>query len=265
MRLVSLAGALCLCVGVVRAQPSVAPGGVLNGASFIKGQAVAPGSIVSIFGSNLSSGLQVADSVPLSTSLGGVTVTFNDVTAPLYFVSSGQINAQVPYEVQPGNVNIVVQNGSNSAPVAFDLAAAAPGVFSIPTGVGNGIIINLDGSLAAPNGSIPGYPTRPAKGGDIVIVLATGLGQTDPPAITGHDSLDVTNGRVTLLRPTVLVGGVAIPPENIQFSGLSPQFPGVYQLNIQLPAKVATGDKVPFQLQMNGITSTDQVTMAISK
>jgi len=61
------------------------------------------------------------------------------------------------------------------------------------------------------------------------------------------------------------VGGVAIPQQNVLFSGLAPQFPGVYQLNIQLPATVATGDKVPFQLQMNGITSTDQVTMAISK
>jgi uncharacterized protein (TIGR03437 family) len=263
MRLVSWSGVLCLCVGVVQAQPSVAPGGVLNGASFIKGQPVAPGSIVSIFGSNLSSGLQIADSVPLSTSLGGVTVTFNDTTAPLYFVSSGQINAQVPYEVQPGSVNIVVKNGTSSSPVAFDLAPAAPGVFSIPIGVGNGIIINLDGSLAAPSGSIPGYPTHPAKGGDVVIVLATGLGATNPQAITGHDSLDVT--RFTMGNPTVLVGGVAIPQANVQFSGLAPQFPGVYQLNIKLPDTVATGDKVPFQIQMNGITSTNQVTMAISK
>ncbi len=258
-----MAGVLCLCVGVAQAQPSVAPGGVLNGASFIKGQAVAPGSIVSIFGSNLSAGLQIADTVPLSTSLGGVTVTFNGNTAPLYFVSSGQINAQVPYETQPGSVDIVVKNGSASAPVAFDLAPAAPGVFSIPTGIGNGIIINLDGSLAAPSGSITGYPTHPAKGGNVVIVLATGLGMTNPPAVTGHDSLDAT--RFTVGSPAVLVGGVAIPPANIQFSGLAPQFPGVYQLNILLPASVATGDKVPFQLQMNGITSTNQVTMAISK
>ena len=119
---------LFLCFGVAQAQPSVAPGGVLNGASFIKGQPVSPGSIVSVFGTNLSSGLQIADSVPLSTSLGGVTVTLNDVTAPLYFVSSGQINSQVPYEVQPGTVNVVIQNGTSSDPVAFDLAVAAPGV-----------------------------------------------------------------------------------------------------------------------------------------
>src|SRR5258708_4053062 len=162
MRLVSMAGVLCLCVGVAQAQPSVAPGGVLNGASFIKGQPVAPGSIVSIFGSNLSSSLQITDTVPLSTSLAGVSVTFNNVTAPLYFVSSGQINAQVPYEVQPGTVNIVVTNGTSSAPVAFDLAAAAPGGFSIPTAVGNGIIINSAGSIAAPTWPITVDTALPA-------------------------------------------------------------------------------------------------------
>src|SRR5258708_12155632 len=162
MRVVAWAAVLCRWAGVVQAQPSVAPGGVLNGASFIKGQPVAPGSIVSIFGTNLSSGLQIADSVPLSTSLGGVTVTFNDTTAPLYFVSSGQINAQVPYEVQPGSVNIVVQNGTSSAPLAFDLAAAAPGGFSIPTAVGNGIIINSAGSIAAPTWPITVDTALPA-------------------------------------------------------------------------------------------------------
>ena len=97
----------------------------------------------------------------------------------------------------------------------------------------------------------------------MVIVLATGLGATDPPANTGNNSLDVL--RFTVGHPLVLIGGVPIPPEDLQFSGLAPQFVGVYQLNVVLPDTVATGDKVSFQLQMNGITSTDQVTMAISK
>src|SRR5580692_1060308 len=81
------------------AQPSVSAGGVLNGASFATGQPVAPGSLVSIFGSDLASGTAAATSVPLSTSLGNVKVTFNNIAAPLNYVSGGQINAQVPFEL----------------------------------------------------------------------------------------------------------------------------------------------------------------------
>src|SRR5436305_13290330 len=97
--------------------PVVADGGVLNGASFARGQAVAPGSIVSIFGTELATSLAQADTVPLSNSLGGVSVTFNGVPAPLYFVSAGQINAQIPWNVIPngissGTADIVVTRGS---------------------------------------------------------------------------------------------------------------------------------------------------------
>src|SRR5271166_6597847 len=80
--------------------PSVADGGVLNGASFVKGQAVTVGSLVSIFGTNLASGLSSADTIPLSTTLGGVSVQFVNgsatANAPLVFVAGSQINAQIP-------------------------------------------------------------------------------------------------------------------------------------------------------------------------
>src|ERR1700730_3297468 len=96
--------------------PSVADGGVLNGASFVKGQPVTVGSLVTIFGSNLASATAQADTIPLSTSLGGVTVQFvnggTSVNAPLVFVAGTQVNAQIPWSLVPAgatqNVNVVV-------------------------------------------------------------------------------------------------------------------------------------------------------------
>lgn len=245
--------------------PVVADGGVLNGASFARGQGVAPGSIVSIFGTELASGLATGDSLPLSASIGVVSVTINDIAAPLYFVSGGQINAQVPWNVLPqgttsGSVPVIVKRGGAvSQTIQASIVAAAPGIFSIPAGVGNAVAINADGSLAAPAGSIPGINTRPAKVGETIIVLASGLGAVNPPNANGAASLDAL--RTAIMTPTVFIGGVQAP---LVFAGLSPQFPGVNQLNVTIPG-VGAGPAVPIQILSNGIRSTDQVTIAVSQ
>ena len=249
--------------------PVVATGGVLNSASFSLNQGVAPGSLVSIFGTNLAAGLALADTIPLSTSLGNVTVKFNGIAAPLLFVSHSaangdQINAQLPYEVPTGNAQVVVTNGAtSSAPANFNVTSAAPGIFAVNYGVGQAIAYgNNDGQLAAPVGSISGLTTHPAKIGDpnTLAILATGLGAVNPPVTTGNA---VTDGLVhrTVVDPVVLVGGVEA---QLVFSGIQPQFPGVYQINIIIVAGTPTGDKIPLQLVMNGITTTDQVTIAVT-
>ena len=246
--------------------PAVSGGGVVNAASFAAGQPVTPGSLVSIFGSNLASGTAVADSIPLSSSLSNVSVTFNNVPAPLLFVSTGQINAQLPWDVlagaASGTANVVVTSGgTSSAPVTLPVGQFSPGIFAIDFGVGQAIAINSDGSLAAPAGSIPGIPTHPAKIGDptSVIILATGLGALDSTPANGANSLDALRRNIT--TPVVLVGG---QQAQVLFSGASPQFVGVNQINVVLPAGTPTGDKVSLQLQVGGITTTAQVTMAVT-
>ena len=242
--------------------PAVTPGGVLNGASFAREQAVAPGSLVSIFGSDLASGLTQNDTVPLSTTLSSVSVTFNNIPAGLYFVSPGQVNAQIPWNVLPsgmtsGRVAVVVtRNGVASAPQQVDIIPAAPGIFYLPEAGGWAIAINSDGSLAAPDNAIPGVATHPAAAGDGIAMLATGMGAVDPPVANGANSLDVL--RNTVARPVVLVGG---RPANVVFSGLSPQFPGVNQINFAVPTGVSGA--VPLQLQVDTITTTDAVRIAI--
>ena len=89
--------------------------------------------------------------------------------------------------------------------------------------------------------------------------LATGLGAVDVPIQSGHDSQDAL--RQTLTKPIVLMGGISAP---VQFSGMSPQFVGVNQLNVVVP-NTAPGDAVSIQLQVGGITTSDQITLAITR
>ncbi len=266
MKPVTLVLAILSFGAAAYAQPAVASGGVLNGASFTKGQAVAPGSLVSIFGTNLAATTASASSVPLSTSLGGVSVTFNNIPAPLYFVSHSaangdQINAQVPYELLGSpSAQVVVTNGTASGPQTVSLASAAPGIFQL--GGGQAVAYgNSDYAFAAPTGSIPGVPAHPAKILDplTLVILATGLGAVDPPLATGAG--DPTTVHNTTVTPVVTVGGVNA---KVVFSGILPGFPGVYQINIIVASGTPTGNAVPLQIQMGGITTSDQVTIAVS-
>ena len=268
-----LIGFLTLAAGTAAyAQtPVVSSGGVVNAASFAKGQAVTGGSLVSIFGTNLASSLATADSIPLSTSLGNVSVTFNNVAAPLLFVNhdatnGDQINAQLPWEVASsgGNVNVVVtRNGQASQPVSVPVSAVSPGIFAVNFGVGNAIAYgNSDGIIAAAVGAIAGLTTHPARINDptTLVILATGLGPVNPPVLTGND---VTDGKLhqCATTPQVLVGNV---PAQVVFAGMTPQFVGVYQINIIIQPGTPTGDKVPIQISMGGIMTTNQVTIAVS-
>jgi uncharacterized protein (TIGR03437 family) len=182
--------------------PLVNAGGVVDAASFAA--PVAPGSLVSIFGSNLAPQTAQAATIPLPTSLAGVSVSFNGLNAPLLYVAPGQINAQLPFEIASNSsVNVVVNNnGVVSTPQSVDVSPYAPGVFMLQ---GYAVAIHSDGSLAAPAGSIAQVASRPAVPGEMLQVLATGLGPVNPPAITGNNSLDML--RRTVATPSVLIGG----------------------------------------------------------
>jgi uncharacterized protein (TIGR03437 family) len=263
MRILKLTLAASILLGSAVAQPTVFNGGVINGASFIAGQAVAPGSLVSIYGSSLASATVPGDTIPLSATIGETSVTFNGIPAPLLFVSSGQVNAQLPWEVLPqgtatATVSVVVTNQNvTSPPMQVQVAALAPGIFSIPAGAGYAVAINSDGSLAAPAGAIPGIATHPAKVGDALVLYANGLGQVDVPVADGAATPDGLRHTVTV--PILMVGG---QPANVFFSGLTPQFPGVNQMNFFVP-QVPAGNSIPVQLQEGGITTTDKVVVAI--
>jgi len=240
--------------------PTVAAGGVLNAASFAKGSnglglPVAPGSLVAIFGTNLGSAQADAAAAPFGTTLGGVSVTFSGMGAPLRDVLPAppypSINAQIPFEVlgsgqTSATVPIVVTvNGVASAPQQVQIVGVAPGIFTIPSGVGNAIQVNLlDGSIAAPTGSITGLPTHPIPRGTKAFFYATGLGAMMPSVADGAGAGTGTSTVVS--TPVVMIGGVTVP---VTFAGQAPGYPGVYQVNITIPANAATGSAVNLQIQ----------------
>ncbi len=252
--------------------PVVSDNGTVNAASFASGQQIAPGSLAAIFGTDLAGTLTLADSIPLSTQLADVTVTFNNIPAPLLAAIPGspsQVNAQVPWQVLPqgmtsGQAMVVVSRGNTaSAPKTVQIGPAAPGIFAYPYGVGQAIAVlqtndQRNGSLAAPVGAIAGISCAPAVTGDFIQIYATGLGPVDIPLADGAIALGQI--RRTLVSPTVLIGGIPVTPT---FSGLSPYFVGVNQINVQIPANAPRGDAIPLQIVAGGITTTSQVTIAI--
>ena len=248
--------------------PTISSGGILNSASFDTTMPVTAGALISIFGNNLAATTATADSIPLSTVLGNVSVTVNGIPAPLSGVfheaTYDQLNAQLPWNTPTGTAQVVVtNNGVASPPQTVQVGQVSPGIFSVNSGTGQAIAINNpDGSLAAPAGSIPGLSTRPAVVGDAggLIILATGLGPVTPTIANGANSLDAL--RNTTTTPVVLVGGM---PVQVLFSGLSPNFVGVNQINVFLPPGTPTGAQVPLQIQVGGLTSTNQVTIAVSQ
>lgn len=236
------------------------PGGVSNAANALS--PVTPGSLVSIYGTSLAGGLAQADTIPLSTELNDVSVTFNGVSAPLLFVSAGQINAQLPWNVlssgTTGSVNVVVKrSGQLSGAQSVPVGPFSPGIFAINN---IAVAINSDGSIAAPAGAIPGINTHPASVNDPkgMVILCTGLGAVDSTPANGAASLDKL--RTATTTPTVLVGG---KPVTVAFAGLSPQFVGVNQINVALPPGTPTGSAVPLQIVLGGVTTSAAITIAV--
>jgi uncharacterized protein (TIGR03437 family) len=230
--------------------PFVAAGGIVNGASFAKNQAVAPGSIVSVFGVAMADKTPGgATSLPLPTTLGGATLMIGGINAPLYYTSDGQINAQIPYELQANTrMGALIQLSlpgiaALSLPEPVSLDSARPGVFLV-NAQGQGVVIDTQGRVV--NGNAP------AAAGDVVVIYATGLGATVPAAQTGRPAPTSPLAQVTPL-PTVTIGGIA---GGVQFAGLTPGLVGLYQLNVQVPSGVTAGAAVPLVITQNGVPSS---------
>ncbi len=231
--------------------------GAANGASFVASEPLTAGAVASVFGVGFASTNFYASAIPLPNTLGNVSVTIAGFPAPLLFVSSKQINLQVPWEVVGRTADIVVTvNGNALAPLDASIGPVSPGIFTTQSGTGQAIAINPDGSLAGPVGSMPGSAIHPAKVGEALVILATGLGPVTPKIADGTNSSDALRNTVT--TPKVMIGGESA---DLLFSGLSPQFVGLNQINVTVP-QVKAG-VVPLQISMGGVTTSNQVTIAV--
>ncbi len=264
------------CASVASAQqPTVNSGGVLNAASYAT--ANPPGSLIVVFGTNLASKVLVASTTPLSMQIGSgtdkVSVAIANKPAPIYYVAQNQLSVQLPWSVPPGNASIVVtRNGTASQQQTLTVATFSPGIFTINQ-AGSGaawVINNNDGSVAQP---VAGWPfpkivARPAKAGDNIFIYVTGLGPVASPPKDGASPCpasgcpsNFTTIAKTTTTPEVLINGTAIPAANVQFSGLTPFYPGVYQLNFKLPSGIAASGATTLEVKIGGVTS-NKVTFA---
>ncbi len=213
---------------------------------------MAPGAIVSIFGNNLAPGTQAASTTPLPTSLAATSVSFNNVPAPLFFVSAGQINAQVPFGVSAGAVQVAVNRNGAVTTGTVSMSGFSPGIFTVnQQGTGTGAILHAANFTAVTS-------TSPASAGEFIAIFLTGLGTVNPAVASGAVAPTISPLAETPTRPTVTIAGV---PAAVSFSGLAPGFVGLYQVNVQVPAGLPSGSQT-LQLTMNGITA-NPVTVAV--
>jgi uncharacterized protein (TIGR03437 family) len=249
--------------------PLVFDGGLVSSANPLSTQLV-PGAIMSLYGADLAPSAMSAG-LPLPATLNEVQVFVNDVPAPLLYVSPGQINFIVPWEVAgQTQATIVAQNGSVQAPpVQAQVAAVSPAVFTLnQQGDGQGAVLIASPAntaiIAAPTGTYPG--SRPAKRGEYIQIYATGLGTVVQPPVDGQgaDGPDLTTQDFHVDWSCEGGGTPVCAGDDPTYVGLAPGFPGLYQINVQVPSFADTGNAVRLVIYQQSLSAgSNQFTIAI--
>jgi uncharacterized protein (TIGR03437 family) len=219
--------------------PAIANGGIVNAASFTA--QVSPGALASLFGSNITgSGVDAIASLPLPASLGGVSVSVNGTAAPVLYVSSSQVNFQIPWETQPGSATVSLStNGMVSNTVSVSVQATAPGLFVQGS---HAIVQNSNFTL---NSS-----SNPAKVGDTILAYLTGAGAVSPQPADGAPAGSSPLSTVT----SPVTATIGSKTAQVSFAGLAPSFVGLWQVNVVVPLGLAQGD-FPLTVTVGGQTS----------
>jgi len=234
-------------LGTASAAPVLAA--AVNGASFAANAPLAPGSIISLFGQNLANGTAGTSGIPLDTTIAGATVVMAGNALPLIFGSNGQINAVISAGINTNtSQQILVQRDNTlSVPISVDVGPTAPAVFPYP-GPGDpatqGAVVNAITYVVA-------HPGTPATAGDVLAIFCTGLGAVDHSVPDGAAS-PASPLANTMTAPTVTIGGINAP---VAFSGLTPGFVGLYQIDAAVPKGITPGNQVPLVVSIAGQTS----------
>ena len=212
------------------ATPLLTARSIVNAASFLEG--LAPGSAATLFASGITGGPGIVQSsaLPLRRELSGVRVLVNGVEVPLYAVANvnrqEQVNFQVPFDLALPSARVAVSvNGAQSAEVTVPVREFQPGIFTY--GDNQAIVVDASANTLAAT----------VRGGQLVYLYATGLGPVENAPVAGAASPRSPLARTRQL-PEVTLGGV---PCEVQFAGLAPDFAGLYQLNLRLPAGAPRG------------------------
>jgi uncharacterized protein (TIGR03437 family) len=226
--------------------PCYTAASIANSASNLAGP-YSPNSFLSIYGIDLSyvsraigPGDINAGQLPWVLTGTEVSVLIGGISAYMYYVSPNQVNVLIPSLLIPGPVTVELENRSLYGPaVQITLVAAAPALFQADATTviathGNGPLVTAE---------------SPASPGEVVVLYATGLGETAPAAISGLLP-EMASPLADLADFEVLLNGTAVDPQLIQYAGDAPGFAGLFQINLQLP-----GDTPPNPEIQIGFTS----------
>jgi uncharacterized protein (TIGR03437 family) len=248
-------------------RPALTPGGIITASAFGGFPSAAPGSFIEIYGTNLSSvtrGWQESDfrGGRAPSSLEGISVTIGGIPGYVTYVSEGQVNAQVPTGVFPGNANVVVNVRGQQINTTFRIRERAPGLLA-PAAFKNGekqfvVPIRPDGSLVT-NGSVEGIAAAPAVPGETLIFFGTGFGPVTPPSISIAGQ--IVTGTTALTSTVEFRFGDA--PARVTIAGHAPNLVGTYQFNVVIP-EVAGGD-VPLTVTVDGAPIEQTLFLPVKK
>ena len=241
--------------------PTLAAGGTLNNLNPVVGGALAPGMIAEVFGTGLAATAGSTGILPLPTTFNNTFAQVGPYQAPLYFLSSGQVNVQIPAEIT-GTQQIPIVFSVNNAltlPVMLSIVPSGPGVLSMFDGPTSPSVQNNAHIIAQHLNGTAVTTASPGKPGEYLVMYLVGLGATNPPVPSGHAAPSNPLANVTV-TPVVMVDS---QPSNVYFAGLTPGFVGLYQIDFQVPTGVHTGDVVVTVTQ-NGIAANPTL-LAVSQ
>jgi uncharacterized protein (TIGR03437 family) len=229
-------------------------GSVLNAASE-RAEPVSPGKIVAIYGGGLGPATGVTGTPSngfFGTELAGTTVSVNGVAAPVFYASSTQVNAIVPYATTGTAANITVSyHGTVTPAFRVNVAPTSPGIFTAnASGSGPAAVIASE------------YPVR---AGDAIAIYLTGEGQTSPAGVDGKIwpvSLLPLPAPAPLAKVSVTIGG--LPAAVSYAAGVPLSVAGLMQINVQIPKGVTPGGYVPVVVTIgDSSTVSDAVWVAV--
>lgn len=238
--------------------------GLVDAAGFV-GKPSA-GSLASWF-APFSVDLAVAESIPLPTSLSNLKITFYSgdlvIDAPLVFVSAGQVNLQIPWELagQTDIEAVITAFGVASNRIPVTLSTANPSLFKFSGDLA--VAVNATtGAIAHPEGSFPGFDTTPIEPGGVILLYASGLGAVDVAPATGSSAIADGEAIRRVQAPVRLfIGGVE---QDVIFAGLAPEFVGVYQINAIVAEGTPPGAFGDVRLRVGNQLSVDGPVLAVA-
>lgn len=253
--------------GSSTASSSPTVGAVVSASAFGGFASVAPGSWVEIYGTNLAPDTRpwagsdfTGNNAP--TSLDGVSVTIGGQSTFVDYISAGQVNAQLPSNIATGSpLQLTVTNGGvTSAPVNVTVNAIQPGLLapdSFKVGANQYVVAqHSDGAYVLPAGAISGINSRPAQPAETLVIYGVGFGKVTPDFPAG----EIVTGDNKLAMTFQLNFGQA--PAQLSYEGLSPNYVGLYQFNVVVPA-VPDSDLVPLTFNMGGTPGTQTLYIAV--